>query len=131
MIVELFMNGGGTLGTPLQGESGRAYVIVMPPVSSGTEGFWVPFRKVIAAAGTPERLVASSTPCKKVIICNPSNNADQIAVGSDNTIRAAAGSEKGIIIMVTGRETLELDDLNDLFGDVSTSGNVICGAYLS
>lgn len=129
MIINLYEDGtDDKFGLPLQGESGRAYVISFP----GGHGTITSFTKTIAAAGTAERLIGSSTPCKRVMVFFPtSSNGDLAAVG-DSSVSAVSGSEQGALLYKASVPTIiEINDLTNLFGDVNSNGGRICGVYLS
>lgn len=85
-------------------------------------------RKTVTVAGTPERLVASNTPCKKVEVQALPGNTNNIAIGA-STVDAAAGAERGIVIPPTGYATLYIEDLYALYVDAVTSGEGVSFTY--
>lgn len=80
-------------------------------------------RKEVAVAGTPEPLVASSTPCTKVNIMAEKNNTGIIVVGG-SSVDAAEATRTGIPLDAGQSHTMEIDDLVKIYLDatVSTEG---------
>lgn len=80
-------------------------------------------RKVVAAAGTAERLVAANTPCRKVTIMAEIDNTDYVVIG-DSTVVAALATRRGIPLSAGTSITLDIEDLYAVFVDavVSTEG---------
>ncbi len=116
------------VGKEWQGEAGKAFVISFP----GGHSTITSFTKTITAAGTAERLAASSTPCKRVMVYIPISSNGSVAAVGDSSTKATSGSEQGALLYKANVPTIiEIDDLTNLFGDVDTSGGRICGVYLS
>lgn len=92
----------------------------MPPIAYGNmrDG-----RKVVAAAGTAERLVSTNTPCRKVTIMAELDNTNYVVIG-DSTVVAALATRRGIPLSAGMSITLDVEDLYTLFIDaaVSTEG---------
>lgn len=87
------------------------------------------FRKVVTAAGTPERAAASSTPFKKLVMQCEFDNNGYIARG-DSSIDLTAGSQQGEINTANNYfETLYNGDLYDIYIDSSVSGEGVTGWY--
>lgn len=85
-------------------------------------------RKTVTVAGTPERLVASNTPCRKVEVQALPTNTDVVALGA-STVDAAAGAERGTILPPNGYATLYVEDLYALYVDAATSGEGVAFTY--
>ena len=88
-------------------------------------------RKAVTAAGTAERLVASSTACNKVIVCADLGNTNPVVVG-DASVVAASGSQQGIVL-IPGNDpvTLEVDDVFNVYVDSQTNSDAVCFAYFT
>lgn len=88
-------------------------------------------RKTVAVIGTAEPLVASSTPCKHVIIAAETDNTGVITVGGSGVI-GAVGTREGIPLSV-GDEPIRLDvgDLNQVYIDTTAAGDGVTFTYLT
>lgn len=84
--------------------------------------------QLVAAAGTAEALVASSTPCRAVLINARPENTGQVVVGS-STVVAAAGTRRGIALVPGGSVMLRVKDLADLYVDAVVSGEGVSFVY--
>lgn len=78
-------------------------------------------RKVVATAGTRERLVSTNTPCKLVTITALIGNTNEVVLG-DATVIASAGTRRGIPLFAGQSVTLYIEDLYALYLDAVTSG---------
>lgn len=87
-------------------------------------------RKVVATAGTREALVASSVPCRKVIIQAETDNTGVIAVGGDSVV-AAAATRRGVALAQSESVTIEIDDLQKIYLDATVSGEGVTFAYFT
>lgn len=77
--------------------------------------------KSVTTAGTAETLVASSTPCKKVILlADPGNTTDEIYYGASDV-----NSTTGMIVYSAQKEVIEIDDAQKIYVDVGTNGDSI------
>jgi hypothetical protein len=85
-------------------------------------------RKVVATAGTAERLVASNTSCRKVEITALAENTGYVVVG-DSTVVASAGTRRGLPISSGTTLTVYVEDLYTLFLDVETAGEGVSFIY--
>ena len=85
-------------------------------------------RKVVASAGTAERLVAAVTRCKKVTIMAELDNTDYVVVG-DSTVVAALATRRGIPLGAGTSITLDVDDLYAVFVDAVVSGEGVTFIY--
>jgi hypothetical protein len=85
-------------------------------------------RKVVVTAGTRERLVASSTPCKKVDIVAEVDNTGTIVVGGSGCI-ATLATREGIPLSAGQPYSLEIDDANDIYLDSTVSGDGVTFVY--
>lgn len=85
-------------------------------------------RKVVAAAGTAERLVSSNTFARKVTIMAEVDNTGYVVVG-DSTVVAALGTRKGIPLSAGTSITMYVSDLYGIWLDVETSGDGVTFIY--
>lgn len=85
-------------------------------------------RKVVATAGTAERLVATNTPCMKVTVMAELDNTGYVVIG-DSTVVAAIGTRRGIPLSAGMSLTLDVEDLYTLFIDTETSGDGVTFLY--
>lgn len=85
-------------------------------------------RKVVAAAGTAERLVAVNTPCRKVTIMAEIDNAGYVVVG-DSTVVATILTRRGIPLSPGTSITLDIQDLYTVYVDAETSGEGVTFIY--
>ena len=101
------------------------------PYNSITTGI-----KTVTTAGTAERLVASSTPCKMVMIQNTSDQGDPSCIGDVNVV-AAEATHRGVLIHTEdlkeyqGPQIFYIDDLYKLWVDVRVSGNSVTYTYFN
>jgi hypothetical protein len=86
-------------------------------------GSGTPGSKNVAAAGTAERLVASSTPCAGVRVFARPGNGGVVAVGLGSGVSAVAGAEAGWAILAA-REAAFIPclDAHDVFIDSTVNG---------
>lgn len=85
-------------------------------------------RKVVASAGTRERLVSSNTRCEKVEITALEGNSDVIVVG-DVTCVAALATRRGTPLVPGQTMTLYVQDLYTLYLDSMVSGEGVSYTY--
>lgn len=85
-------------------------------------------RKVVAAAGTAERLVSTNTPCRRVTITGLITNTGFIYVGG-STVLATAGSERGTPISAGTSVTMHVEDLYQLYIDAEVSAEGVSYVY--
>lgn len=85
-------------------------------------------RKTVTTAGT--RVQLSSSVSALVVAIQPlAANTGKIAVG-DNTVVAAAGSERGYLLAATSPGiTLDVDDIGDVWIDSTVNGEGV--SYLA
>jgi hypothetical protein len=86
-------------------------------------------RKVVAAAGTREAL-ASSTVCKKVLICAETDNTGVIVVGG-STVVATLATRKGIPLSPGDSVEISIDNLADVYIDSTVSGDGVTYIYFT
>lgn len=88
--------------------------------------------KNVAAAGTAEQLSTVSTAIRWLAITARPGNTGKIAVGA-STVRATAGSERGVLLAAGETVRLEpdhgVDDLAQVWVDATVSGNGVTFAY--
>lgn len=86
-------------------------------------------RKAVTAAGTAERIVATSTPCFRVDVGADLNNSNPVVVG-DSGVVAAAGSMEGTILMPgNAPHVILIDDLYKLYVDSQTNNDAVVFTY--
>lgn len=85
-------------------------------------------RKTVSSAGTREKLVASSTPCKWVCICAMKTNTGIVVVGS-NTVVAAEATRRGIPLEKGESVRIDIDDLSKIYLDVTVNGEGVTFIY--
>lgn len=99
--------------TPVVTSSGGLSVSSAAPssVTSGT--------KSVTTAGTRETLVASSTPCSKVILMHDETNTGTKGYWGGSTVDSSNGITcfKGAVL------TIEIDDAQKIYVDVDTNGD--------
>lgn len=86
--------------------------------------------KNVAVAGTPERLVAATTPCKTVLIVAKETNTGVIVVGSSG-IDALSASLLGIPLLPGDSLSMDVDNLYSLYVDAAVNTNGVVFSYLS
>jgi len=85
-------------------------------------------RKAIAAAGTPEQLVAADTECFEVDVCSDTGNTDAIVVGASN-VKATPGSQIGTVLLPGMNVKMHVKNVNLIWADAKVAGEVICYTY--
>lgn len=78
--------------------------------------------KNVAAAGTPEKLLAASTPCSEVAVTARPGNTGKIAVGFSAAVRAAAGGEVGAILSPGDTISVPVGNVNQVYIDATVNG---------
>lgn len=78
--------------------------------------------KNVAAAGTPERLSATSIRCSAVVVTARPGNTGTIAYGQTNAVRATAGSEVGSTLAAGQSVTYPIFDAMELWIDTEING---------
>lgn len=86
--------------------------------------------KSVTTAGTAVQLSSTSVPCRMVEIQARVANTGNIAVGSSSVV-AAAGSERGIILVPGASVSLRVTDLNKLYLDAAVSGEGVSFLYFN
>jgi len=95
----------------------------------GAYGSFVSGNAVNNSTGTAVKIAGSSTPCKMVTIFVPTGNtSSQVAIG-DSTVKAANGSEVGVILISGSSHDFYVSDLTNLYFDVGTNGDKISFNY--
>jgi len=79
-------------------------------------------RKVVATAGTRERLVASSTLAKYVTLTAETDNTGIVVVG-DITCIAALATRRGTPLNAGDSFSIPVDDLYDVYLDTTVSSD--------
>lgn len=86
-------------------------------------------QKNVTVAGTPERLNATTIKCNAIVITARPGNTGKVAIGVDNSVRAAAGGEKGIILAPGQSVTMNTVDVMEVWADVTVGGEGV--SYLT
>ena len=86
--------------------------------------------KVAGTAGTDEPLVASATPARMLIIQAQTDNTGAVAVGGAGVL-ATVATGTGVLLYAGDSITLEIDNLNDVYFDVTISGDGVRYTYLT
>lgn len=85
-------------------------------------------RTIVTTAGTRVPL-ASSTPCKWVLITAETDNTNVVVVGSASTVVAAIATRQGIPLFAGDAVTLEVNNLADVGLDSAVSGDGVTYVY--
>ena len=85
-------------------------------------------RKVVAAAGTAERLVSVNTRCSEVTITAESDNTGDIVIG-DSTVVASAATRRGVPLVPGASYTIKIEDLYQLWIDADVSSDGVVFVY--
>lgn len=86
-------------------------------------------RKVVTSAGTAEAL-AGSTTCKRVILSALFENTGIVVVGT-STVVAASGTRRGMPLNPADTIEIDIDNLADIFLDVTVSGEGVSYIYFT
>lgn len=91
-------------------------------------------RKTITNAGTAEKLVASTTPCKYVIIKAIITNTGVAVVGGSGVV-AAVGTRSGTSLSVLNgipdQITIPIDDVSKIYVDSTVNGEGVIFTYVT
>ena len=79
-------------------------------------------RKVIAAAGTAERLTAASTAARLVVITAETDNTGVIVVGGASVV-ATQATRQGTPLTAGATITIPIDDLYKIYLDTTVNGD--------
>lgn len=85
-------------------------------------------RKIVTAAATRERLVATGTWCHKVAITALSTNTGVIVVGGA-TVIAAAGTRRGTPLLAGETIEYQVKDLYQVWLDATVNGEGVSFSY--
>ncbi len=86
-------------------------------------------RKVVASAGTAERLVATSTPVLWVTIQAETDNTGRVALGDAGVIPTAGTTAEGVILVAGSSISFTDVDLWDIWIDAGTTGDGVTLIY--
>lgn len=84
--------------------------------------------KVLAAAATPETIVAASTPCRMLIITAKPTNTDKIAYGFSNAVNA--NGSNGALLAAGQSVSLPVADALLIWLDAAVNGEGVSYTYL-
>ncbi len=118
---------GGSLtvdGTVSATQSGTWSVSTTSAISGIGDG-----RKTVATAGSREAL-ASTTACKRLVICAETDNTGTVVVGG-STVVATLATRRGLPLGPGDVFELEIDDLADVYIDSTVSGDGVTYTYFS
>ena len=99
----------------------------MPPIisySNVRDG-----RKVVASAGTRERLVSGNTPCKMVLITAEIDNTSEVTLGDVTVVGALGATRRGTPLIAGQSVQMNIEDLYMLYIDAITSGDGVSFTY--
>lgn len=85
-------------------------------------------RKVVAAAGTAECLVAASTPCKRILMMAETDNTGVIVFGG-STVIAAQATRSGVPLNAGDSVVIVTNDLNKVYLDTTVNGDGVTYTY--
>jgi len=97
--------------------------------NSGVNNSIVAERKVVTTAGTAVPLIATSTACKRVVVCAETDNTGIIAIG-DSSVVAAEGSQRGIPLFPGDKIEIDIDDVSKIYIDSTVNGDGVTFFYL-
>lgn len=87
-------------------------------------------RKVVAAAGTAERLSASSVRCRSLVVTAESDNTGVVVVGGA-TVVAALATRRGTPLVAGQSVALDVTNLKAVFIDSTVNGDGVTFTYLT
>lgn len=85
--------------------------------------------KTVSTAGTDE-VLASDTPCKKLVIQAQINNTGYIAVGGSG-VDATLDTGTGIVLTAGDVFILQIDNLSDIYIDSTINGEGVRYTYFT
>ena len=86
-------------------------------------------RKAVTAAGTAEKLKATSTSCFMVLVSADLGNTNPVVVGDANVV-AASGSQNGAVLVPGNPPSMFIiDDVSKIYVDAQTNGDAVCFVY--
>lgn len=86
-------------------------------------------RKVVAAAGTAEALVSTTTPVNWVIITAETNNTGVMTVGA-STVVATVLTRRGTVLLAGESVLIEAVDLLNIYLDATVTGDGVTFLYV-
>lgn len=88
-------------------------------------------RKVVAAAGTAEKLVATETQCFMVMLSADLGNKAPIVIGNSDVV-AANGSMKGVVLTPGNPPAIfSVRDAASIYIDSQQDGDAVCFTYFA
>ena len=87
--------------------------------------------KAVTTAGTAERLVASSTPCKYAVITALYTNTGRIMVGGSTVVAAVGATSRGTPLDAYEKFGFPCDDLYDIYIDATVNGEGVMYTYFN
>ncbi len=87
-------------------------------------------RKIVTTAGTAEKLIASTTSAKKIIITALEANTGMVVVGGSSVV-ASSGTRNGIPLTPLSSIELTIDDISKIYLDVTVNGEGVSFVYFN
>lgn len=103
------------------GKRRSEYPVTIYPAQSIGDG-----SKAVAVAGTAEKLIATVTPCKKVLITAKGANTGNIFVGG-----STVDSTRGKQLVPLQDVEIEIDDLSKVYVDSSVNTEGVTYVYVA
>lgn len=88
-------------------------------------------RKTVTTAATAERLVASSTPAKYVMLTAETDNTGVIAWGGSTVVATVLTRRGQPLLAGDSSPWIDVDDLYDIYLDTTVSGDGVTFVYLT
>jgi hypothetical protein len=88
-------------------------------------------RTVVASAGTPVQISATSVSCRRVTIQAETDNTGRIAVGLTSSIVATEGAASRGVMLPSGGDSVDvyINDLDKVYIDSTVSGDGVNYVY--
>lgn len=87
--------------------------------------------KLVTTAATREALVASTTPCKSVVITAKQTNTGTVVVGGATVVAASGATRRGTPLNPGDSVSINIDDLAKIYLDVTVNGEGVTYTYTS
>lgn len=99
-------------------------------VAVGGAGAITSTRKTVTTPGTAVALVATSTPCREVMVTALITNSSYVAIGG-SAVLCTAGSEKGVFLAPGQGAVLSVNNVALLYLDALVAGEGVSFNYLA
>lgn len=87
--------------------------------------------KLVTTAGTAEKLTASVTSCKAVLVQAKYSNTGDVAVGAATVVAASGVTRRGTILKPGAALPIAIDDVSKVYVDVTVNGEGVTYAYVN